>query len=337
MSITDDIKQRLDLVDLVTASGVALRKAGRNWTSFCPFHSNSRTPAFYVFPDTQSYYCFSCHVSGDAFGYIMARQGLDFATALEQLATQTGVQLRPPTADLAAENARDATLRQINEDAAAYWHHLLRNTQRGAPGRTYAAERGLDEAAIETWQLGYAADEWTGLLVYLTNRKNHQPADIEAAGLIVRREGEGYYDRFRNRLIFPIRNHKGAVVGFGGRSLASDHAKYLNTPETPLFHKSSLLYGLAEGREAIRQADAVVLVEGYLDVITAHQAGFRNVVAPMGTALTTDQAALLKKLTRTITLVFDADSAGQSATLKGLATLRDSLEHTSEPVATPQG
>lgn len=337
MTVTDDIKQRLDLVDLITSSGVALRKAGRNWTGFCPFHANSRTPAFFVFTDTQSYYCFSCHVAGDAFNFVMARQGVDFTSALEQLAARTGVQLHAPSAEQEAETAREATLRQINEDAAVYWSHILRKSQRGVAGREYAAARGLDDTVLETWQLGYAPDDWSSLLVYLTDRKNHAPEDIEAAGLILRRESGGYYDRFRHRLMFPIRNHKGVIVGFGGRTLGNDHAKYMNTPETPLFHKSNLLFGLYEGREAIRRADSVVLVEGYLDVITAHQAGFANVVAPMGTALTADQVGLIKKLTRTITLVFDADSAGNAATLKGLATLRDQLNTTSTAVPTPQG
>ena len=337
MSITDDIKQRLDLVELITTSGTALRKAGRNWTGFCPFHSNTRTPAFFVFPDTQSYYCFGCQASGDAFNFLMARQGLDFTGALEQLASRAGVELQPHTPEREQEQHRAAVLRQINEDAAVYWHHLLRRSQRGAPGREYTAKRGLDEQALEAWQIGYAPEDWTSLLGYLTDRKNHAPDDIEAAGLVIRRENGGYYDRFRQRLMFPIRNHKGVIVGFGGRTLGNDQAKYMNTPETPSFHKGQLLFGLYEGREAIRQADEVVLVEGYLDVITAHQAGFRNVVAPMGTSLTSDQASVLKRLTRHITLALDADAAGNAATLKDLHLLRDELATTTTAVGTPQG
>lgn len=337
MTVTDDIKQRLDIVDLITTGGVALRKAGRNWTGFCPFHPNTRTPAFYVFPETQSYYCFGCHEAGDAFNWIMKRQGLDFGTALEQLAARAGIALQAPSPQQEAENSRQTLLRQINEDAAVYWHHLLRNTRRGEPGRSYAGSRGLDEQAWETWQLGYAPADWSDLLVYLTDRKSHAPEDIEAAGLVIQREGGGYYDRFRNRLIFPIRNHKGVIVGFGGRTLGDDHAKYMNTPETPLFHKGMLLFGLYEGREAIRQHDSVVLVEGYLDVITAHQAGFRNVVAAMGTALTGEQVGVIKKLTRTITLALDADAAGTNATLRGLETLRDNLSTNETAVVTPQG
>ncbi len=338
VSVTDDIKQRLDLVDLITGSGVALRKAGRNWSGFCPFHPNTRTPAFYVFTDTQSYYCFGCHAAGDGFNFVMQRQGLDFAGALEQLAGRTGVQLQPHTAEQATEDSRQATVRQINEDAAVYWSHILRKAQRGEAGRVYAASRGLDEATIEQWQIGYAADEWSNLLVYLTNRKGHAPEEIEAAGLIIHREGGGYYDRFRNRLIFPIRNAKGIIVGFGGRAIGDDHAKYLNTPETVLFHKGSLLFGFYEGREAIREEDAVVVVEGYLDVITAHKFGFRNVVAPMGTALTTDQAGLIKRLTRTVILALDADAAGKNATTKGLDALQNTLDAPSNtPLITAQG
>jgi DNA primase len=337
MNVTEEIKQRLDIVDLIGSSGVQLRKAGRNFTGFCPFHPNARTPAFYVFPDTQSYYCFSCHKSGDAFTYVMEKDGLPFGDALVQLAGRAGVPL--PERDAASREAREqesvleAKLRQINEDAAVYWNHLLRNTAKGAPGRAYVEQRGLNEAALETWQLGYAPEDWSDLLRYLTNQKNHQPEEIEQAGLVIRREGGGYYDRFRNRLMFPIRDLKGSVVGFGGRALGDDHAKYMNTPETPVFHKSSLLFGLHQAREGIRAADNVVIVEGYLDVITAHQAGFGNVVAPMGTALTAEQVQVIRKLTANLYLALDQDAAGIRAAEKGV----DSILQTSAPQLVVRG
>jgi len=337
MAATDDIKQRLDIVALINEHGVQLRKAGRNFTGFCPFHPNSRTPAFYVFPDTQSYYCFGCHASGDAFNFVMARQGLDFGETLRQLAARTGVQLEERTPEREQEDATRARLRQINEDAAIYWQHVLTRTAKGQAGREYVAQRALSEATIEGWQLGYAVDDWSDLLRYLTDRKGHQPEDVLAAGLVIQRDNGGYYDRFRHRLMFPIRNAKGEIVGFGGRALGDDHAKYMNTPETPLFHKSSVLYGIDRARDAIRQAEAVVLVEGYIDVLTAHQAGFANVVAPMGTALAKDQVGIIKKLTHTVYLALDADAAGAAATLKGLDTLRDTMDTTVVPVPTPHG
>ncbi|GAC1538176.1 MAG: DNA primase [Herpetosiphon sp.] len=337
MTVTDEIKSRLDIVDMITSNGVALRKAGRNWTGFCPFHPNTRTPAFFVFPETQSYYCFGCHTSGDAFNFVMQRQSIDFPQALEQLATRAGVELAARGSERDVEHTLAATIRLINEDAAIYWNHVLRKAAAGEPGRQYVATRGLQEAAVERWQVGFAPEGWNNLLVYLTDRKGHQPEDIEAAGLSIKREGGGYYDRFRNRVMFPIRDQRGVIVGFGGRSLGDDHAKYLNTPDTMLFHKGTLLYGLWEGRDAIRKAESVVLVEGYLDVISAHQFGFGNVVAPMGTALTKEQVLSIKKFTRTIILALDADAAGRNATLKGLATLREHLETGASLQAMPQG
>lgn len=337
MSVTDDIKQRLDIVSLITESGVALRKSGRNFAGFCPFHANTRTPAFYVFPATQSYYCFGCHAAGDAFNYVMTRQGMEFGDALRTLATRAGVQLEERTPQQEQEDATRAKLRQINHDAAMYWNHLLRAAPKGQAGREYVEQRGLNGGTVETWLLGYAPDAWSDLLVYLTDRKGYTPDEIEQAGLIIKREGGGYYDRFRNRVMFPIRNIKGEIVGFGGRTLGDDGAKYMNTPETPLFHKGHVLYGIDLARDAIRSQDAVVFVEGYMDVLMAHQRGVANVVAPMGTALTGEQVNIVKRLARTVYLALDADAAGAKATLKGLDTLRANMDATETPVPTASG
>jgi DNA primase len=337
MSVTDDIKQRLDIVSLIGESGVALRKSGRNFAGFCPFHTNTRTPSFYVFPATQSYYCFGCHVAGDAFNYVMAQQGLQFADALRTLANRAGVQLEERTPQQEQEDATRAKLRQINHDAATYWNHVLQSTGKGQAGREYVEKRGLSAGTVETWLLGYAPDAWSDLLVYLTDRKGYTPEEVEQAGLVIKRDGGGYYDRFRNRVMFPIRNIKGEIVGFGGRTLGDDGAKYMNSPETPLFHKSHVLYGIDLARDAMRQHDTVVFVEGYMDVLMAHQAGFSNVVAPMGTALTGEQVNIVKRLARTVYLALDADDAGIKATLKGLDTLREHMDATHTPVPTSSG
>ena len=333
MTVSEEIKQRLDIVELIQSSGVQLRKAGRNFTGFCPFHPNARTPAFYVFPHSQSYYCFSCHKSGDAFAFVMDREGLPFGEVLQQLAQRAGVTLpeRSPSARAAEEQeeALHAKLREINEAAAVYWHHLLRATGRGETGRGYVTKRGLDPATVESWQLGYAPEDWSDLLRYLTDRKSFTAEEVEQAGLTIKRESGGYYDRFRNRLMFPIRDLKGNVVGFGGRALGDDNAKYMNTPETAIFHKGSLLFGLHQARDEIRRAESAVVVEGYLDVITAHQAGFRNVVAPMGTALTPEQVDVCRKLIGKdgrIYFALDADAAGARAAEKGLSAILSTSE-----------
>src|SRR3954454_22958814 len=186
MTVTEEIKQRLDIVELIGASVVQLRKAGRNFTGFCPFHPNARTPAFYVFPDSQSYYCFSCHKSGDAFGYVMEREGLQFGEALEQLARRAGVQLPERSVGMREaqeqENALQARLRQINEDTAVYWNNLLSRTAKGQHGRTYVESHGLTPATVEAWQLGFAPEDWSDLLRYLTDRKRYAAEEMEQAG-----------------------------------------------------------------------------------------------------------------------------------------------------------
>nr|PZN32137.1 MAG: DNA primase [Chloroflexota bacterium] len=335
-NVTDQIKEKIDIVEFISAY-VPLRKAGRNFVGFCPFHPNSRTPAFTVFPDTQSFHCFGCKASGTVFDFLMRREGLDFKDALEQLAERAGEQLRERTPEDQQLDALRTRLLEVNAAAAAFFRHMLVRSQRGEAGRAYVAKRAIDEATSEAFQLGYAPEEWTLLLGYLTERKGFSPEDVEAAGLAIRHETRGYYDRFRGRLMFPIRNIKGEVVGFGGRALGDAQPKYMNTPQTALFDKSRVLYGLDLARDAIRNADATVIVEGYVDVIIAHQHGFRNVVAPLGTALTAEHVGLVKKLSRTVYLALDADDAGVRATLKGLQSLQENPEGELVAVPSPQG
>jgi DNA primase len=325
MTVTDQIKERIDIVEFISAY-LPLRKAGRNFVGFCPFHPNSRTPAFTVFPDTQSYHCFGCKASGTVFDFLMAREGLAFKEALEQLAQRAGVQIRERTEQDEQQDRLRTRLLEINAAAAVFFHHMLVRSPRGEAARAYVASRKIDDATVESFQLGFSPDDWSALLTYLTDRKGCEPEEIEAAGLAIRRESGGYYDRFRNRIMFPIRNLKGEVIAFGGRAMGDAQPKYMNSPQTPLFDKSRVLYGLDLARDSIRTSDATVIVEGYVDVIIAHQHGFRNVVAPLGTALTAEHVGVLKKLSRQIYLALDADAAGIRATLKGVRTLEENLD-----------
>ncbi|NWG22411.1 MAG: DNA primase [Chloroflexi bacterium] len=335
-TIADQIKEKIDIVEFISAY-VPLRKAGRSFVGFCPFHPNSRTPAFNVFPDTQSFHCFGCKASGTVFDFLMRREGLEFKDALEQLARRAGVQLHERTAAEEQQDQQRTRLLDINAAAAAFFRHMLVKSQRGEAARAYVAKRRIDEATSEAFLLGYAPDDWGLLLSYLTDRRGFAPDDVEAAGLAIKHETRGYYDRFRNRLMFPIRNMKGETIAFGGRALGDIQPKYMNSPQTPLFDKGKVLYGLDLARDAIRLADATVIVEGYVDVIIAHQYGFRNVVAPLGTALTADHVALVKKLAHTVYLALDADLAGTRATLKGLQAFQEQPEGELVAVASPQG
>lgn len=335
----EQIKDRLDIVEIISASGVNLRRTGRSYVGFCPFHPNTRTPAFTVYPESQSFYCFGCHASGTVFDFVMRRQGIDFREALEQLAVRAGVELKERSAEEQQQDQQRTRILEINAAAAKYFNYILLSMQRGQPGRDYITKRGLNTETVERFQLGYSLEEWGHLLHYLTERKGFTAEEVEAAGLAIHHEQRGYYDRFRGRLIFPIRNAKGEVIGFGGRALGDAQPKYLNTPQTVLFDKSTVLYGLDLARDTIRSADATVVVEGYVDVITAHQYGFRNVVAPLGTALTRGHVALLKKLSHNVYLALDADAAGQKATLRGLNVLREDAaeDDSTHPVTTAQG
>lgn len=333
---TEQIKERIDIVAFIT-DYVPLRKAGRNWLGFCPFHPNTRTPAFTVFPDTQSYHCFGCKASGTVFDFLMQREGLSFPEALEQLGTRAGVQLKPRTEHDNQEDAERSRLLDINAAAARFWTHMLLHSPKGQAAREYLERRSINQAMIEAFQIGFAPDEWSATLSYLSDRLNAIPQEATAAGLVLEREQGGYYDRFRGRLMFPIHDAKGRIVGFGGRALGDAQPKYMNTPQTLLFDKSHLLYGLYQGRDAVRTTDHVVVVEGYIDVVMAHQHGFRNVVAPMGTALTDTHAAMLNKLTKRITLAMDGDAAGQTAALRGLEILRENLDSHVKPVPTASG
>ncbi|HZP57814.1 MAG TPA: DNA primase [Dehalococcoidia bacterium] len=332
MSNVDEIKQRIDIVDLVSEH-VQLRKAGRAFVGLCPFHQE-RTPSFSVDPARQTWHCFgACGTGGDIFAFVMKRQGCDFREALRTLAERAGVELEARR-DMQAE-AQRARLFEINEAAAAFFHHELLQAPGAEAARAYLAERRLSPASVDAFQIGYAPNAWESLTRHLEAR-GCAARDLRAAGVAV--EGErGVYDRFRHRLMFPIRDERGRIAGFGGRVLPGEavgggdaHAKYVNTPQSPIFDKGTLLYALDRAKDAVR-AQGAVIVEGYMDAIAAHEHGYTNVVASMGTALTERQVGLLKRYTRNLVLALDADAAGSEATLRGVRVVADAADREATP------
>lgn len=327
MSVVDDVKQKIDIVDVI-GSYVTLKKAGRNFKALCPFH-NEKTPSFIVFPDQGTWHCFgACGTGGDVFTFLMKRENIDFGEALRRLAQRAGVEL---IREGPGEDVERKRLRELLATAAAHYHYLLKNHPAAQAAREYVAQRHLKPDTVEMFELGFALDDWHAMESFLVN-KGFAVRDIEAAGLIVPREGGGHYDRFRGRLMFPIRNRNGEVIGFGARTLTGEEPKYLNSPQTTLFDKSGTLYGLDLAKDAIRQQNLAIIVEGYMDVIGAHQGGFKNVVASLGTALTEKQLGLLKRLTNRYALALDPDAAGEEATKRGLEIARGALDRKTVPV-----
>jgi DNA primase len=313
MSVIDDVKQRLDIVQVVSEY-TKLQKSGRNYRALCPFHSE-KNPSFFVFPERQSWHCFgACGTGGDIFSFTMKKEGVDFAQALHLLANKAGISLVALTTPekQTQKNKEREKLFEVNEAAAEYYHHLLLNTSVGEIARNYVTRRGLLTETIKNFQLGFAPEGWDTLKQYLKDKK-YGEAELLASGLLVERDDKNSYDRFRNRLMFPIRDIQGKILGFGGRALDDSLPKYLNSPQTPIFDKSSSLYGIDRAKTAIRQKDQAVIVEGYIDVLTAHQHGYYNVVASMGTAMTDKQLSIIKNLTKNLILALDADTAGEEA------------------------
>ena len=330
MNTIDEVKAHIDIVDLVSET-VQLRKAGKNYSGFCPFHPNSRTPAFVVFPDSGTWRCFGqCNEGGDIFRFVMKKEGWDFPTALKALAEKAGVKLEPPSPERQVEAEAHERLRALLEEAVVFYRHQLLHTPAGKPALEYLHRRGLSDTTIETFGLGYSPQGWDAALTYFS-AKGYSDQDLSEAGLVSERESGGVYDRFRNRVMFPIRDAAGGMTGFGARVLnPEDVPKFLNSPQTELFDKGRTLYGLDQARKAIRANDQVVIVEGYLDVIALHQGGFQNTVSPMGTALTEDQLRMLKRFTAQIVLALDPDAAGEKATLRGLELTRQAMDHSTE-------
>ncbi|ACY18861.1 DNA primase [Haliangium ochraceum DSM 14365] len=326
-----EIRERADIVAVI-GDHVSLRKAGRNHKGLCPFH-HEKTPSFNVNGDKRFFYCFGCQKKGDVFTFVMEYEGKSFTEAAETLASRFGISIpesRPESPALRRQRGERSRMLEINALATEFFAAVLRDPERGAPGRAYLAERGIDEATANSFQLGYAPDQWRELGEFLERKR--VPAELAAkVGLLVKQpRAGGYYDRFRHRLMCPVVMPGGEVAGFSGRLLPSPEqdedderkgAKYINSPESPVYKKSRLLFGLHLARDAFREKRRAVLVEGNFDVIHMHQHGFAEAVAPLGTALTDEQIGQLRRLADEVVLLYDGDKAGRAATLKALEAL----------------
>ena len=321
MTDIDQIKDRLDIVDIVSQY-VPLTKAGRNFKAACPFHSE-RTPSFIVSPERQTWHCFgACGTGGDVLSFVEKKEGIEFQEALRLLAQKAGVQL---SSDRRKDSDKAADLYLINQEAAGYFHQHLLNSPDSERARIYLEERGLKANTIERFQLGYSPSLGNALLNHMKGQ-GHSSESIVTAGLVTKQDNGEARDLFRGRLMFPIQDERGRMVGLGGRALDDGLPKYINSPQTPVFDKSSILYGVDKAKEAARNSGRLVVMEGYMDVLTAHQHGFTNVVASMGTALTEKQVATLKRIANHVSMAMDADSAGQEATLRSIKSSWQTLE-----------
>jgi DNA primase len=332
MGAVDEVKQRTDIVEVIGRE-VTLVKAGRTFKGLCPFHSE-KNPSFYVYPEQQSWHCFGCNSGGDVFSFIMKKQNIEFGEALRQLAQKAGVVI-PTKFEPGMESKEKQRLYDVNQAAAQYFHNLLLNSPAGKKAQGYIAKRGFTEETVKEFQLGYSANSWEELKKYLLER-DYTEKEMLDAGLIIEAEDKKSHDRFRDKLMFPILDVRGRVTGFGGRALDDSLPKYTNSPQTPLFDKSGTLYGINLAKDAVREQDTAVIVEGYMDVITAHQNGFNNAVASMGTAVTERQVTILKRLTRNLSLALDADAAGEEAMLRTVG-YENSLDAEIKVIILPEG
>ena len=314
MSTVEEVKQRVDIVEVVSRY-TTLVKAGRNFKALCPFHSE-KTPSFFVFPERQSWHCFgACNTGGDAFSFIMKKEGLSFGEALRSLADKVGV-LIPTRIEPGPGRDEKERLFQSNEVAAQFYHNLLVTSKQAEKVREYLASRGINDKSISDFQIGCSPNTWEALKQYLLER-GFTETEMLTTGLIIQSEDGKTHDRFRNRLVFPIHDQRGRVTGFGGRALDNDtQPKYLNSPQTPIFDKSDTLYGIHLAAPSIRREDVAIIVEGYMDVIIPYQYGFQNVVASMGIAITEKQVNKLKRLTKNLILALDPDEAGEEAMMR---------------------
>lgn len=317
--IADVILDQVNIVDLISRY-LPLKRGGRNHMGICPFH-NEKTPSFSVSEDKQLYHCFGCQASGNAIGFVMEKEHLDFIDAIEFLAEQFNIDLSPYRIESGQKDysERNKMLYQMNRQAAVYYYKMLKNSELATQ---YLLKRGIDQQMIDHFGLGYSGNTWDGLLKAIGQKQPVQKAMYQAGLLSERKEG-GYFDRFRNRIMFPIRDVKGNFLGFGGRVLDETLPKYLNTSETPVFNKSVTLYGLYHGKKAIKDHKTALVVEGYMDVIALHQQGIEYAIATLGTSLTAEHGKILERYAETIVLCFDGDMAGKRAAMRSIDVLKD--------------
>lgn len=314
------IKERINIADLISEY-LKLTPAGTGvFKGLCPFH-NEKTPSFMVSADRGTFHCFGCGAGGDIFEFLMRSESIDFPEALKILATKAGVTLS--RSNKTFDNKKNR-LYDICALTAKYWHLVLLESSRAQVARDYLNNRGLSQSIIEDFGIGYAIDDWQNLFDFLI-KKGFSANEIFSAGLCIKKErGSGYYDRFRNRVMFPILDHNGRTCGFTGRTLdIGEPAKYINTPQTEIYNKSNIVFALSQAKSEIKNKDAVIIVEGQMDAVSSHQYGFKNTVASSGTALTKEQIKILTRYTNNIFFALDADSAGQKATDRGEALLND--------------
>ena len=319
-TVIDQVRLSIDIVDIV-GDHVALTRRGKSFVGLCPFHDDS-TPSLNVSQEKQIYKCFACGAGGNSFTFLRDIENISFIEAVRQLADRAGIAL--PDAKPADPDQQEVfdQLYRANELAVKYFHHLLTQDEKAADAMAYLENRGINRDVIDAFSLGYAPDQWDGFLQVATRRK-FSPQILERAGLVSQRQtGGGFYDRFRNRITFPIHAATGRPVAFGARALdPNEQAKYINSPETPVYNKSATLYGLWRNRDAIRDAGTALVVEGYMDLIALSQYDIENAVASSGTALTTDQARLLRRYAPKTILIFDGDTAGATAAMRGIGSL----------------
>ena len=305
-----EIKNAADIVDIVSES-VLLKKAGKNYTGLCPFHSE-KTPSFTVSPDKQIFHCFGCSTGGNVFSFLMKQEGLSFPEAARRLAKRYGVDI--PNKPLSPAQKRRISEREnlfdVNRRAGDFYHQALLKSPEGQNARLYLSKRGFSRQTIDAFKIGFALDGWDHLLRFFSNRRI-SPRLLEKSGLFLPRKNKtGFYDRFRNRIMFPIFDVNAQIIGFGGRVLDDALPKYLNSPETAIYNKRQSLYGIHRAKNACRSSGSVFIVEGYLDLLALHQHGIENAVATLGTALTADHLKLLKRYASQMILVYDSDEAG---------------------------
>ena len=315
MDQIEEVRRKVDIIDLVSET-VTLKKSGRNFKANCPFHEE-KTPSFMVSQERQIFKCFGCSEGGDVYSWMMKREGMEFGEALRTLADRVGVKLKSYKAT--PEQQMKEKMLEINHLASEYYHYLLTSHEAGKKALQYLLKRGITKASIKAFKLGFSVDEWEGLVNFIVKKKGYKIQELEAAGLIIKGQ-RGFYDRFRNRVMFPLFDHRNRVVGFAGRVFEEEQkqAKYVNTPETVLYHKSNVLYGLETTKEHIKKKKKAVVVEGEIDAISSYQAGVKNVVAIKGSALTEGQVELLKRFTENVALALDEDVAGDQAARRGI-------------------